>query len=426
MLLGFAEWLSPTYIHDEGTMTKPQPLAGIRVVEFVHMVMGPSCGLILADLGADVIKVEPVPDGDNTRRLVGGASGFFINFNRNKRSLAVDMKSKEGRDAVLRLLGTADVVTENFRPGALDKLGFGFKDLSALNPRLVYCSLKGFLSGPYQERTALDEVVQMMGGLAYMTGPLGRPLRAGTSVNDIMGGMFAVIAILAALRERDTPGPGRGKGQQLTSSLFENCAFLSSQHMAAEAITGTAMKPFPERTNSAWGVYDIFETKEKSQLFVAIVTDTQFQNFCDEFGQAEMKADAAFATNNSRVAARPRLMPALREILLRHTKSELMERFEKRGISYAPINTPSDLFDDPHLQAGGLLPVELPDGRTAQIPGLPMEFAGERLPLRRNPPLLGEHGPEILAELGYAKAEIEAMQARGVLVTVPARKTAAE
>ena len=403
-------------------MTKPQPLAGIRVVEFVHMVMGPSCGLILADLGADVIKVEPVPDGDNTRRLVGGASGFFINFNRNKRSLAVDMKSKEGQEAVLKLLGTADVLTENFRPGALQKLGLGYEELSALNPRLVYCSLKGFLSGPYQERTALDEVVQMMGGLAYMTGPLGRPLRAGTSVNDIMGGMFAVIAILAALRERDTTG----KGQQLTSSLFENCVFLSSQHMAAEAITGTPMKPFPERTNSAWGVYDIFETMDKLQLFVAIVTDTQFQNFCDEFDQAEMKADPAFATNNARVAARPRLIPALREILLRHSKAEIMERFEQRGISYAPINTPSDLFDDPHLQAGGLLPVTLPDGRTVPIPGLPMEFSGERLPLRRHPPLLGEHGAEILAELGYAKAEIEAMQTRGVLVAAPARKTGAQ
>jgi crotonobetainyl-CoA:carnitine CoA-transferase CaiB-like acyl-CoA transferase len=403
-------------------MTKPQPLAGIRVVEFVHMVMGPSCGLILADLGADVIKVEPVPDGDNTRRLVGGASGFFINFNRNKRSLAVDLKSREGREVVRKLIGTADVVTENFRPGALDNLGFGHKDLCASNPRLVYCSLKGFLSGPYEQRTALDEVVQMMGGLAYMTGPLGRPLRAGTSVNDIMGGMFAVIAILAALRERDQTG----KGQQLTSSLFENCVFLSSQHMAAEAVTGHKMKPFPERTNSAWGVYDIFETKEKSQLFVAIVTDTQFQNFCDEFGQVAMKADPANATNNSRVTARPRLMPALREILLQYSKAELMERFEKRGISYAPINTPSDLFEDPHLLAGGLLPVALADGRTVPIPGLPMEFSGERLPLRRSPPLLGEHGPEILTELGYSPAEIETMQKSGSLVATPARKSAAE
>jgi crotonobetainyl-CoA:carnitine CoA-transferase CaiB-like acyl-CoA transferase len=404
-------------------MSKPQPLAGIRVIEFVHMVMGPSCGLILADLGADVIKIEPVPDGDNTRRLVGGASGFFINFNRNKRSLAIDMKSKEGQEVVRRLIGTADVLTENFRPGALDKLGFGYEALSTLNPRLVYCSLKGFLSGPYEQRTALDEVVQMMGGLAYMTGPLGRPLRAGTSVNDIMGGMFAVIAILAALRERDQTGNGSGKGQFLTSSLFENCVFLSSQHMAAEAVTGKPSTPFPERAASAWGVYDIFETKDASQLFIAIVTDTQFQNFCTEFGQSSMMADPAHATNNSRVTARARLIPALAELLKTFSKAELMTRFEKIGVSYAPINTPTDLFDDPHLKAGGLLPIEVGDGRMAQLPGLPMEFSGERLPLRRPPPLLGEHGAEILAELGYGKSEIEAMREQGSLVTAKARKT---
>ena len=399
-------------------MSKPQPLAGIRVVEFVHMVMGPSCGLILADLGADVIKVEPVPDGDNTRRLVGGASGFFINFNRNKRSLAIDLKSKEGQEVVRRLIGTADVVTENFRPGALEKLGFGYPQLAEFNPRLVYCSLKGFLSGPYEQRTALDEVVQMMGGLAYMTGPKGRPLRAGTSVNDIMGGMFAVIAILAALRERDRTG----RGQNLTASLFENCAFLSSQHMAAEAITGRPMNPFPERTHSAWGVYDIFATRDGSQLFVAIVTDTQFQNFCDEFGRADLKADPANATNNARVTARPRLIPALAEILGGLPKAEIMERCEKIGVSYAPINTPSDLFDDPHLKAGGLLPVEMPGGGTAHLPGLPMEFAGARLPFRRQPPLLGEHGAEILAELGYGDGEIERMRTSGTLVTAPTRE----
>ena len=399
-------------------MSKPQPLSGIRVVEFVHMVMGPTAGLVLADLGADVIKVEPVPDGDNTRRLVGGGAGFFVNFNRNKRSLAIDLKSKEGREAVTKLIGTADVVTENFRPGALDKLGFGYEQLSKANPKLIYCSLKGFLSGPYDQRTALDEVVQMMGGLVYMTGPLRRPLRAGTSVNDIMGGMFAVIAILAALRERDRTG----KGQFLTSSLFENCVFLSSQHMAAEAVSGNKMKPFPERTHSAWGVYDIFETKDESQLFVAIVTDTQFQNFCDEFGRADLKNDPALATNNTRITARPRLIPLLAEYLAQFTKAELMARFEKIGVSYAPINTPSDLFEDPHLQAGGLMPVELPDGRTAQLPGLPMEFSGARLPLRRDPPLLGEHGADILAELGYRDNEIDTLKSSGKLVTSKSRK----
>ncbi len=181
------------------------PLSGLRIVEFSHMVMGPSSGLVLADLGADVIKVEPAGNGDNTRNLAGAGAGFFVSFSRNKRSIAIDLKSERGLAVVKRLVATADAMTENFRPGALDALGLGYEALSAANPRLIYVSMKGFLTGPYEHRAALDEVVQMMGGLAYMTGPPGRPLRAGASVNDIMGGMFAVIGILAALRASATP-----------------------------------------------------------------------------------------------------------------------------------------------------------------------------------------------------------------------------
>ncbi len=192
------------------------PLEGVRVVEFAHMVMGPSCGLVLADLGAEVIKVEPLA-GDNTRRLEAAGSGFYPVFNRNKKSLAIDLQQPDGRDVVRKLLRTADVLTENFRPGALDKLGFSHETLSAENPRLVYCSLKGFLTGPYEHRLALDEVTQMMGGLAYMTGLPDRPLRAGASVIDIVGGTFAAVGILAALRERETTG----RGKRVTSALFE-------------------------------------------------------------------------------------------------------------------------------------------------------------------------------------------------------------
>jgi crotonobetainyl-CoA:carnitine CoA-transferase CaiB-like acyl-CoA transferase len=391
------------------------PLTGIRVVEFVHMVMGPTAGLILGDLGADVIKIEPAPDGDNTRRLVGSGAGFFIYFNRNKRSFAVDMKKPEGKALVTRLIGTADVLTENFRPGAMNKLGLSYDDLTRLNPGLVYCSLKGFLSGPYEQRTALDEVVQMMGGLAYMTGPEGRPLRAGTSVNDIMGGMFAVIAILAALRDRDRTG----KGQYITSALFENCAFLSAQHMAAEAVTGKALPPFPTRTSS-WAVYDIFDTKDASQLFVAIVTDTQWVNFCETFGQHQLLSDPDLATNRQRVHARARTIPMLAEIFKRYTKSELIAKFEPVGISYAPINTPSDLFDDAHLvTSGGLLDVELPDGRTTRLPGLPLELGGSRLALRRQAPSIGEHSADILEELGLSSSEIDRLVVDGTVVIRP-------
>src|SRR5687768_5582936 len=246
------------------------PLAGIRVVEFAHMVMGPSCGLVLADLGAEVIKVEPL-QGDNTRRLEGAGSGFFPVFNRNKKSLAVDLQQPEGRDLVKRLIGTADVLTENFRPGALDKLGFGFEDLNNAHPRLIYCSLKGFLKGPYDHRPALDEVTQMMGGLAYMTGLPDRPLRAGASVVDILGGTFAAVAILAALRERETTG----RGKRVTSALFESTAYLVAQHMAQYEITGEAPPPMSVK-RPAWGIYDIFDTAGSGRLFVGIVTDTQW------------------------------------------------------------------------------------------------------------------------------------------------------
>jgi crotonobetainyl-CoA:carnitine CoA-transferase CaiB-like acyl-CoA transferase len=401
-----------------GSGGPPLPLAGIKVVEFVHMVMGPTAGLVLADLGADVIKVEPAPDGDNTRRLVGAGAGFFVYFNRNKRSLAIDMKTPEGLAAVLRLIDSADVVTENFRPGAMSKLGLGYEALAERNPRLVYCSLKGFLSGPYESRTALDEVVQMMGGLAYMTGPVGRPLRAGTSVNDIMGGMFAVIAILAALRERDRTG----MGQLVTSALFENCAFLSAQHMAAEAVTGKALPPMPVRMSS-WAVYDVFDTADASQLFVAIVTDTQWTAFCEEFGRGDLLVDPSLATNRQRIEARDRVIPLLAEFFEGFAKAELMGRFERIGVSYAPINRPTDLFDDPHLTAsGGLLDVSLTDGRRTRLPGMPLELGGRKLALRREAPLAGEHNAEVLAEIGLTASEIEALTVKGVITPVPERR----
>src|SRR4051794_13038633 len=249
------------------------------------MVMGPSCGLVLADLGAEVIKVEPLA-GDNTRRLEAAGAGFFAVFNRNKKSLAVDLAKNEGKQIALKLLNTADVLTENFRPGALDKLGFSFDALAKTNPRLVYCSLKGFLKGPYEHRPALDEVTQMMGGLAYMTGLPDRPLRAGASVVDILGGTFAAVGILAALRERDQTG----RGKRITSSLFETTALLVAQHMAQYELTGEAPPPMSVK-RPAWGVYDIFQTKD-GQLFVGVVTDTQWEIFCREFGEPQLATDA--------------------------------------------------------------------------------------------------------------------------------------
>ncbi len=383
-------------------------LEGVRVVEFAHMVMGPSCGLMLADLGAEVIKVEPL-EGDNTRRLEAAGVGFFPVFNRNKKSLAVDLKQVEGRDIVLRLIERSDAVTENFRPGALDKLGFGYEALAKRNPRLIYCSLKGFLRGPYEHRPALDEVTQMMGGLAYMTGLPDRPLRAGSSVIDILGGTFAALGIVAALRERDATG----KGKRITSSLFETTALLVAQHMAQYELTGEEPPPMSVK-RPAWGVYDIFETND-GRLFVAVVTDTQWQVFCREFGLDDLAADVRLKTNGMRVKERSWLIPRLAELTKRHTSAELAQKLEAMGLPFAPIAKPWDLLNDPHLNAhGGLIDVTV-NGKTIHAPALPLEFDGKRLPKRADPPTIGEHGAELLRTLGYTAADTDRLIERRVV-----------
>jgi crotonobetainyl-CoA:carnitine CoA-transferase CaiB-like acyl-CoA transferase len=385
------------------------PLEGVRVVEFAHMVMGPSCGLVLADLGAEVIKIEPLA-GDNTRRLEAAGAGFFPVFNRNKRSLAIDLQKPEGRAVVARLLRRADVLTENFRPGALDKLGFSYEKLAAENPGLIYCSLKGFLTGPYEHRLALDEVTQMMGGLAYMTGLPDRPLRAGASVIDIVGGTFGAVGILAALRERERTG----RGKRVTSALFEATAYIVAQHMAQYELTGEAPPPMSVK-RPAWGVYDIFETADEDRLFVGVVTDTQWQVFCREFGLDELRADPRLGSNGQRVKERGWMLPRLQEVLRGYTKPDLAAKLERIGLPFAPIAKPWDLLDDPHLKAsGGLMATRVGD-RTAHIPALPLELDGKRLPKRSDPPAVGEGAREILRETGYSDAEIDALAGRGVI-----------
>src|SRR5215471_4533048 len=326
-------------------MSKALPLEGVRVIEFCHVVMGPTCGLVLADMGAEVIKVEP-PEGDHTRKLVASGAGFFPTYNRNKKSLAVDLKAPRGREAVLKLIAGADVVTENFRPGAMDKLGFGYDALTKVKPDLVYCSLKGFLAGPYEHRTGLDEVVQMMGGLAYMTGGRYGPLRAGASVIDVMGGMFGAIAILGALHQR----AATGRGQYVQSALYESCTFLMGQHMLEGLATGKGVTPMPDRIR-AWAVYDNFKTKDGELVFVGVVTDTQWKIFCDAFGLGDLLADPSLKTNPQRVEARPRLLPIVTDIFAGMGKQELMDKCEALGLPFAPIAKPEDLFEDPHLNA---------------------------------------------------------------------------
>ena len=390
------------------------PYAGLQVVEFTHMVMGPTCGMVLADLGAEVIKIEPI-DGDKTRKLLGSGSGFFPMFNRNKKSLAIDLTQEKGRQLVEKMIAKADVVCENFKPGTMKKLGLDYATLKEKYPRLIYVSNKGFLPGPYDHRTALDEVVQMMGGLAYMTGPLERPLRAGTSVNDIMGGVFGAIGVLAAIKERDTTG----LGQEIQSALFENNVFLVGQHMMQYAVTGQAAKPMPNRI-SAWAIYDVFEVLEGEKIFLAVVTDTQWQIFCEAFGFADLLNDPKLKTNNMRVEQRHRLIPILQERLKNTSAKEISNIFESNGLPFAPITRPDQLFDDEHLlQTGGLAPITITDGPQAgtdsAIPLLPFSMNGERLGVRENPPRIGQHTEDVLQQLGCSALEITELIQSGVV-----------
>ncbi len=389
------------------------PLDGIKIIELTHMVMGPAAGVVLADLGADIVRVEPI-GGDATRALRGSGAGYFPMYNRNKRSICVDLKSPAGKEVVLQLVDRADAVIENFRPGTMERLGLGYSTLSARNPRLIYCSNKGFLSGPYEHRTALDEVTQMMGGLAYMTGPPGRPLRAGTSVVDVTGGMFGALGILAALHERKATG----KGQEVVASLFESTVFLVGQHMAQYAVMGEPAAPMPAR-KSAWAIYQIFETKDEEQVFVGIVSDKQWVLFCEAFGFDELASDPTLETNNDRAAQKKRLVEAVQQKFRTLTKRELMETLERTGLPFAPIGKPEELLD-PHLNAsGGLLELSVTEGDHAgtamRLPALPLAMDGKRFGVHHDISRPGEHTREVMTELGYGKDRIDALIAEGIV-----------
>jgi crotonobetainyl-CoA:carnitine CoA-transferase CaiB-like acyl-CoA transferase len=399
---------------NDPTPGAPLPLAGLRVVEFTHMVMGPTCGMVLADMGAEVIKVEP-PGGEGTRRLLGAGAGFFPMFNRNKKSIGIDLHDAAGAQVARELCASADVVIENFKPGTMVKYGLDHASLSKVNPRLIYVSHKGFLPGPYEHRTALDEVVQMMGGLAYMTGRPGDPLRAGSSVNDIMGGLFGAIGTLGALLQRGITG----RGMEVQSALFENNVFLVGQHMLQYAVTGRPPAPMPARM-SPWAIYDVFTVRDGGQIFLAAVSDAQWAVFCEVLGFADLKADPEFATNNDRVRARSRLLPLLRERLADRDAGELAATMERAGLPFAPIRKPEELLDDPHLLAtGGLAEVSVPDGecagRTVRTPLFPFTLDGERLGVRLGPPPHGAHTDELLRTLGYDDARIAALREAGAV-----------
>lgn len=375
------------------------PLEGVRVVEMTHMVMGPTCGMILAQLGAEVIKIEP-PAGDKTRSLGGMGVSFFPLFNRGKRSVVLDFAKPEDRDTMHRLLASADVFLENFRDGQLDKQGLGAEVLRTKYPHLIIAGHKGFLSGPYDHRPALDEVVQMMSGLAAMTGTRDKPQRVGSSANDIMGGMFGVISILAALYQKRG---GNRNGADIRIGLFENCLFLVAQHMVEYEMTGRKPRSMPEREH-AWPIYDIFDAAGGDRIFIGVVTEGHWQSFCREFGLQEFADDPALRSTTDRIMARDRIIPRVAEVIKSWNVTDLSARLDALNICFSPINRPEDLLRDPHvLRPGGLVNNFNADGKPFRVPALPVEWNGGNIGEGLKVPVLGADTEAVRAELAQQK-----------------------
>jgi crotonobetainyl-CoA:carnitine CoA-transferase CaiB-like acyl-CoA transferase len=397
-------------------MTSALPLEGLRVLELGHIIAGPSAGLLLADLGADVIKVERPGDGDQSRAMPAGTSALFHFLNRNKRSVAIDLKdSSEGRELFLRLAGRVDVVIDNFAHGAVEALGLGYDVLAAANPRLIYLALKGFLPGPYEARPFLDELAQMSAGLAFMTGPRGQPMRAGASIVDVGAAAYGVVAVLAALQQRARTGVG----QKITSGLYETTVFWVAQWIASYAATGEPSVPLPELkqgTRMGWGIYQLFASADGEEIFIGITSNGHWERFCREFGLDDLLGDPRLDDNAKRVAARGWLPARIAKEIARYGSPELSERLERARIPFAPLRRPDQLVDDPHLNASRqFVATPLPGGRTAKLPKMPVRSTAFEFGLRRPAPGLGADTREILQELGLSKDEIDALVSRRVI-----------
>lgn len=398
------------------TTASALPLDGIRVLELGHIVAGPSAGLVLADLGADVIKVERAGEGDQSRAMPAGSSALFHFLNRNKRSIAIDLKgSAEGRALFLRLAAVSDVVIDNFAHGAVEALGLGYDVLSRTNPGLIYLALKGFLPGPNETRPFLDELAQMSAGLAFMTGPRGQPMRAGASIVDVGAAAYGVIAVLAALQQRAKTGVG----QRITSGLYETTVFWVGQWLAQYAATGEPSVPLPEMrqgTRMGWGIYQLFTAADDEQIFVGITSNGHWERFCKEFGLDDLLADPRLDDNAKRVAARGWLPARIAEELVRHSSGELAARLTRARVPFASLRRPDQLVDDPHLNAiEQFVETPLPGHAPAKLPKLPVRSTAFEMGLRRPAPRLGEHTREVLEEIGLTGEEIDALASRRII-----------
>lgn len=393
-----------------------KPLDDLRVLDLSRVLSGPYCTMVLADLGADVIKIEHPDGGDDTRAWVppsrGDESVYFLSLNRNKRSLTVDLKTPEGKEIIYRLAKWADVVVENFRPGTADKLGVGYDALSKLNPRLVYCAISGFgQTGPYRDKPGYDAVAQAMGGLMSVTGyPDLPPVRFGVPIADLGAAMWSLVGILAALRARDETG----RGQYVDTSLYEGqlawLTYVAGNYFA----TGQN----PERYGSAHPTivpYQTFETQD-GDIMLAVGNDRLWRKFTVAVELPELTDDPKYRTNRDREAHRGELVEILSSVFKRRTVDEWLERLDEAGIPAAPVKTVEEVVHDPHAKAREMfVTVEHPTAGDVTLPGIPVKFSETPGAVETPPPTLGQHSEEVLLELGYSEQDIAGFREKGVL-----------